>query len=228
MKTVRIIAGVAAALLAASCVINVGNGKTVRCKGPVVDKMMDLKDFKSITINGSSDIKLLQGESFLVSVHANEEVFDHLNYRVENGVLILETIDKVTIIADENEVTVALPLLTNITINGAADADMKGYTAREDLTIQVNGAGDLDFSSLTLPNLNIQVNGAGDIDLPSLDVDKLKVEVSGAGDVVASGKAGKAEFSVSGVGGIDARNLECEDFTTRKSGVASIRTPKDN
>ena len=222
MKKIAVIALVAAVISA--CTFNVNGGKTVRCKGPVVDKMMDLKDFQEIVINGSSDIKLMQGESFLVTVQANEEVFQHLNFFVKDGVLHLETIDNVTIIAEKNEVTVAMPVLTSITVNGAADADMNGYNSSEDLTIQVNGAGDMDFSSLSVPELSISVNGAGDIDLNSIEVDKLKVDVHGAGDILVSGKAGKAVFSVSGVGDIKAQDLDCDDIETHKSGMASIKT----
>lgn len=229
MKFVSFIAATAVALaLGTGCVFNVNSnsGKVVRCKGPVVDKMMDFKDFEKIVINGSSDIKVLQGEDFLVTVHANEEVFDHLNYRVENGVLMLETIDKVNIVAEEFDITVALPQLTHFTVNGAADADMNGYTSSEDLAVLVNGAGEIAFGTVAVPNLSVTVNGAGDIDLTNIEVESLKVDVHGAGDVTVSGKAHQAQFNVSGVGDIDATGLDCDDVHTAKSGVASIRTKK--
>ena len=223
MKRIAVIALVAAVVSA--CTFTVNGGKTVRCNGPVVDKMFDdLKDFQEIVINGSSDIKLMQGERFLVTVHANEEVYQHLNYFVQDGVLHLETIDNVTIVAEENEVTVALPVLKSITVNGAADADMNGYTYSEGLSIEVNGAGDMDFNFIQVPELSINVNGAGDIDLKSIEVDKLKVDVHGAGDILVSGKAGKAVFSVSGVGDIKAQDLDCDNIETHKSGMASIKT----
>ena len=222
MKRIAVIALVAAVISA--CTFTVNGGKTVRCKGPVVDKMFDLKDFQEIVINGSSDIKLMQGERFLVTVHANEEAYQYLNYFVQDGVLHLETIDNVTIVAEENEVTVALPVLKSITVNGAADADMSGYTFSEDLSIEVNGAGDLDFSFIRVPELSIMVKGAGDIDLNSIEVDKLKVDVHGAGDIQVSGKAGKAVFGVSGVGDIKAQDLDCDNIETHKSGMASIKT----
>lgn len=224
-KIAKLAAVLCVMVLSAACTFHVNNGgKNVRCKGPVADKMFDLKDFDSIEISGASNIRLLQGESFLVTVNANEEVFDHLNYRVEDGVLILGTIDNVTIMAEKYEVTVALPVLKSFVVNGAADADMKGYTASENLSIVINGAGDMDFSSLTLPEVSIVVNGAGDINLDNVHLDVLKIEVNGAGDAKVSGKAGRAVFSVSGVGGINAKELECEDIETHKSGIASIRT----
>lgn len=228
MNKVFIIVGIAALLLVATgCIyrVNVGNGKSVRCKGPVVTKALDLTGFDSITLNGGCDIEFIQQSDFLVSVEANEEVFEHLDYHVEGNTLVLEAKDKVNIIADKYNVTIGLPVLKNFTVNGAGDVDLKnGYSAADDLKIEVNGAGDLDFTGVRVPALSISVNGAGDIDADDLEVQDLKISVNGAGDAKVSGKADRASFSVAGVGGIDARNLDCEDIETSKSGVASIKT----
>ena len=65
-----------------------------------------------------------------------------------------------------------------------------------------------------------------DIDINSMEVQELSLAVNGAGDAKVSGKADRASFTVAGVGGIDARNLDCEDIETSKSGIASIKTKK--
>jgi hypothetical protein len=228
MNKVFTFVGIAALLLVATgCVIRVnsGNGKSVRCEGPVVTKTFDLNNFESIVLNGGCDINLIQQDKFLVSVEANEEVFGHLDYHVSGNSLILEAVDKVNIIAEKYSVTIGLPVLESVTVNGAGDVDLKnGYSYDGDLKIEVNGAGDLDFTGIQVPVLSISVNGAGDIDANDLDVKELKLSVNGAGDARVSGKADKASFSVAGVGGIDARNLDCEDIQTSKAGLASIKT----
>lgn len=228
----RVVSLIGAAMLCAACVfpinglngVTVNNGKKVTCKGPVITKELDLSGFDAITVNGSSDMELFQGESFQVVVKANEEVFDYIDYKVEDGVLILETKDQVNIRAEEYDVTITLPVLKELIVNGAADVDIKkGYAASENLNVQVNGAGDFDLSGIAVPSLSFTLNGAGDIEADGLDVDKLSVAVNGAGDINVSGKAGKASFRISGAGDIDARGLDCESVTTHKSGMASIR-----
>lgn len=205
--------------------VNVGNGKRVVCKGPVVQKTLDLADFNAITVNGAADMEISQGTQFKVAVKANEEVFQHLDYKVEDGVLILETIEHVNIKAEEFDIYITLPLLKDLTVNGAADVDIKsGYSAADPLSIIVNGAGDLEFSGITVPSLNFELNGAGDIEASALQVDQLNVSVNGAGDIELSGKAGKASFDVNGAGDIDARALECSEIVKSKSGLARIRT----
>ena len=222
MKKIAVI--LACVLAVSSCVIRVGdNGKKVTCKGPVTTKSFDFTGFDAITVNGGADLELIQGD-FLVSVKANEEVFDHLDYEVTDGVLVIKTKDDVGIRAEEYDITVSLPVLTAITVNGAGEFDLKnGYTADSGLDIDINGAGDLDITGITVPSLNIVVNGAGDIDINDMNVETLAVNISGAGDVDLSGKAGSATFTVSGAGDIDARGLECSDVQTHKSGIASIK-----
>jgi len=220
-------AGAAALLTSCVFVTSNGNGKTVRCKGPVQTKSLDLKDFDRITLNGSSDIQISQRETFSVQVEANEEVFDLIDFHVENGTLVLASKDHVNIRAEKFEVTVCLPVLKDFTLNGAADLDFKGgYYSSENLALNVNGAGDLELNDIQVPELRLSVNGAGDVELNDIDVQALSISVNGAGDVDVSGKADKASFSVSGAGDIDARNLACENIETHKSGVASIRTAK--
>jgi hypothetical protein len=202
----------------------VNNGKKVTCKGPVITKELDLSGFDAITVNGSSDMELIQGDYFKVLVKANEEVFDYIDYKVEDGVLILETKEHVNIRAEEYDITITLPTLKELVVNGAADVDLKnGYVSGESLKVSVNGAGDFDLSNIAVPSLSFILNGAGDIEADGLDVEELNVTVNGAGDIDVSGRADEATFSVSGAGDIDARGLECVKVNTRKSGMASIR-----
>lgn len=219
-------------MLCAACVfpinglngITVNNGKKVTCKGPVVTKELDLSGFEAITVNGSSDMELIQGDYFKVLVKANEEVFDYIDYKVEDGVLILATKENVNIRAEEYDVTITLPTLKELVVNGAADVDLKnGYVSGEKLKVLVNGAGDFDLSGIAVPSLSFTLNGAGDIEADGLDVQELIVAVNGAGDIDVSGRADEATFSVSGAGDIDARGLECVKVNTHKSGMASIR-----
>ena len=223
-----IIAGIITLLIATGCVVRVnGNGKNVRCKGPVVTKTFDLADFDNITLNGGCDINLIQQNEFLVSVEANEEVFEHLDYYVDGNTLVLDTKEHVTIMAQKFNLTIGLPVMKALVVNGAGDVDLKnGYSSAEDMKIEINGAGDFDFTGVKVPALSIAVNGAGDIDINSMEVQELSLAVNGAGDAKVSGKADRASFTVAGVGGIDARNLDCEDIETSKSGIASIKTKK--
>lgn len=201
------------------------NGKSVTCKGPVITKSFDLAGFNAIVVNGHADLEFTQtGGSSGVSVKANEEVFQYLDYHVENGTLVIAAVDKVNIRADEYDIFVSAPALTSIIINGAADAKVLSLNQAEKLSVEVNGAGDFELKNITVPELSVTINGAGDLDCEGLNVGKLGIDVNGAGDVELSGKAESCTLHVSGAGDIDARKLECKDMQTSKAGLASIKT----
>lgn len=216
------------AMIGCTCNVNLGNGKNgkvVTCEGPVVTNSFAFTDFDAIVVNGHADLEFTQtAETYSVSVEANEEVFQHLNYRVEGNTLILETLDKVNIRAEEYDIFISAPILKNIEINGATDAKIASLHQEEKLEIEVNGAGDMELKYITVPGLSIEINGAADLECQGLDVGELTIEVNGAGDVELEGKAQNCSLNVSGAADIDASKLDCAQIKTRKAGLASIKT----
>ena len=230
MKIINMTLCALAATLFTSCFsIHINNDKRIVCKGEVETHEMNLEAFRQVVLNGSADLEISQAEACRVKVTANEEVFQYLDYRVEDGVLILETAKDgkpVHIQAKTFTVYLSAPLLESLTVNGAADAEMSGYTSDSEIAMTVNGAGDISLSDIKVPTLRFAVNGAGDLDAKGLDTGNLYVSVTGAGDIRLSGQSGYANFSVTGAGDIDARGLDCPKVDKHKSGAASIRLKK--
>ena len=168
----KIVSLIGAAMLCAACVfpisgmkgINVNGGKKVTCRGPVTTKTFDLTGFEAITVNGSADMELFQGDQFQVLVKANEEVFDYLDYKVEDGVLVIETKNHVNIRAEEYDITITIPLLKELTVNGAGDVQVSGKAGKARL--KVSGAGDIDVSRLECSDIDTHKSGIASIKLP--------------------------------------------------------------
>lgn len=219
----------ATVLLCSSCFhvnSNWSGGKNaIKGEGPVVTKSFDLKDFDQIVINGHADVTFAQSDMFAVSLSTQENIFDYLDFRVEGTTLILETKDNRSIRSEEFDVSLKAPALKSVTINGATDFDIKeGLVSDGDLSVVINGAGDLDFDNVRCRNLSIKMNGAGDLELDSVDVQVLNVSVNGAGDVKVSGNAVDADLSVNGAGNIDAQNLKVSgEAKKHASGVARVK-----
>lgn len=218
--------------LATSCIysVNLNLGNRIVCRGEVKTEEMDLGPFNQVTVNGSADLELIQNANCSVKVEANEEVFQYLDYRVENGVLILETKKDGNIVqlsANTFNVYVYAPDVENLSINGAADAKVETYTSGKDLAVVVNGSADLEMEDIKVPTLSFTINGAGDLEARHIDVETLSISINGAGDVEVGGKAGYAKMHVSGAGDIDATELDCPQIDKSKTGAASIRIKKD-
>ena len=227
MKKIMIAA--AAVLLCTSCFhVNTnwtGGKNAIKGEGAVVSKSFDLRDFDRIVINGQADATFTQSDTYEVTLRAQENVFDYVDYRVEGTTLILELKDKRTVRSTDFDVTLKAPALKGIEINGAADFDIpSGLKSDDDLKIEVNGAGDLTFNAVRCNNLTIQANGAADVDLTDINVQKLKVDVNGAGDVIVEGEAADADLSVNGAGDIDASGLKVAGKVSKHAaGLAKIK-----
>lgn len=229
MKKFLIALSVVAFFTGCTFSINLGQGfggnKSVVCKGEVEDRLIDsLSGFDKIAVSGQADLKYVQSADAYVRVKANAEVFDYLDFKVEDGTLTLKTKDKVQIKAKEFEIFVGSKILKSLQVSGAADVDLSCINSTEDLTVAISGAGDCDMKDIKVPCLTYSVSGAGDLDAEGLDVEKLYVNISGAGDAHLSGKAGYASLSVSGAGYINAGQLDCPQIEKHKSGAASIKT----
>ena len=226
----KMMMALAALTLLCSCnfTFKIGNNKNaVICKGEVQERQFDFADFDQIVVNGMADLKYTSGTACSVKVVANEDVFQYLNYRVEGGVLILETKDKVQPMAETFDIFVSSPVLKKMLLNGASEVSVEGIDSKEDLTVTVNGSAECELKDICVPTLNFTINGAGELEASNLRVGKLYLSVNGAGEAEISGTADYASFSVSGAGDIDARELICPNIDKSTSGVARIQTNKD-
>ena len=221
----------AAALMCASCVFNVnpnfsfGSGSAIKGEGPILTKTLDYADFNAVEINGNAVVKLSQGEGWEVSLTTNENIFDSLDYKVADSTLVIQIKGKRRIQAEKYELEITLPELVSLEVSGAADGKALSFNQPgKDLSIKINGAGDLDFEGLVCNELSVKLNGAADIEASGLDVASLDVEINGGSDMEVSGKAGKAAFEVNGAGDIDARDLKVAGEVKKKTaGAARIR-----
>ena len=218
----------ATALVCASCFhvnTNYKGGKNaINGEGDVISKSFDFKDFDRIVINGHADVDFTQSSTWEVTVRTQENVLEWLDYKVEGTTLVIETKDHREIRSKTYDIVIQAPELKKLTVNGASDFNVKGLRMDGDLDVQVNGAGDLDFDSITCNSLSIEVNGAADANLTSVDIlKKLKVQVNGAGDVDITGNAMNVSLEVNGAGDINATGLKVAgEVKKHAAGLARI------
>ncbi len=223
MKKTAIILALATFLC--SCTnINVNGGKTVKCGGDVIEQTMDFSGFSCIKVEGAAQIDFSQADSFKVLVRANEEVFNYLDYTLDDKELLISTKDHVNINAKEYIVLIEAPQLSSFDVDGAAKIRIPGgYRSGNSLEIDIDGAGKVDFRGVDVPNLALTIDGAGEFDLNNIKVEKLKIEVNGAGKGSVSGVADYAKISVAGTAKINTAGLQCPDLEKNVDGLAVIK-----
>lgn len=209
---------------------------SINDSGETSTKTFDVAGFKAIKTNIPCKINYAMGPESL-SISATETVFSHLSVVVVDSVLVIETRGVKIRNQRSNRIEVSAPMLSGLTVNGAADFNSDRIVADDftcningagdvyinsleakDVSVEVNGAGDLDIEHFRCEEANVEINGAGDLAVEDLDCNNIRIEVNGAGDVSLSGKARTARVDITGAGDVKASSLECDDFVKTVNG----------
>lgn len=155
---------------------------------------LQVKDLTKIRTAGSADIKALtdikspslyleragSGDVELLSVESE-------NFRSSSAGAGDLVVKKIT--AD----------IIEIQSSGAGDYDIGEINAKEMISFEFAGAGDVQLNQLTARTLQVEVAGAGDIEIKKGEVETQEVSVSGSGDYRASKlKSNVASIELSG------------------------------
>jgi hypothetical protein len=93
------------------------------------------------------------------------------------------------------------------------DGNMKDLT-----TITVKGNGAVEIDTLETDHLDLAVYGNGAVRIDDLQADLLTLDMTGASDVFLAGAVEEGEFSISGVGNLEASELVIQDLWIELSG----------
>lgn len=199
--------------------------RTIICNGPVKEMPMEkIKNFSNVTIDGEADVSFRQADMYSVVVRANQEVFDYLDYRLNNKTFTIAPEKFVTLNAEVYEVYVQAPWYSQFVVNGSSDLWMtEGYVSQTPLDVIVNGKANIEFTGVSVPELSIEVYGTAKINLRDVFVNKLFITLNGSGSVVISGMADQASFNIAGTGLIDAVDLDCPDIDQKITGEGTIK-----
>ena len=163
-----------------------------------------LSGFSSVSVSGSFDVFITQGNTESVKVEAPSDVLDHIITEVNGGELK---------IYNKHD---------NWSWNdwfGGHHKKIAIYVSAKDLNaISLSGSGDVFFKEgITSNSLKLRVSGSGDV-LGKVQVKTLESSISGSGDMKLSGSAENSSVDVVGSGDFTGRNLVTVNTYVRVTG----------
>jgi hypothetical protein len=191
--------------------VSQGNGR-VYAPGP----------FDSVVVDGSGQVKLVQGDRDEVFVPGDGRAQEDVDVRLVGGRMKIDLPGswKFWNNGSGAQVEVRVRHLRRLTLSGSNDVVAPGPIAGDDLSISMAGSGVARFDQLQVLHLNFDVSGAGEGQLAG-KVDSLKLSVSGKGKIGAEQlRAGSADVSISGVG--NAQLWTTNDLRVQISGAGHI------
>lgn len=194
--------------------------------GNNVKVLYDVADYSSVELYVAADVEYSVSDTPQVEISALQGIHDRLLVTSENGVLRIETRDKAKIQNKNIIITLSSSTLGSMTINGAADVDIKPGLKTESFNLEVNGAGDITLGEIETGKLDVEINGAGDINADLRGEAMVNVEINGAGDITLKGQAHSVEAKVNGAGDIDTSGLECTNIKKNILGLCRLKKNK--
>jgi hypothetical protein len=199
-----------------------GFGFTVDGSGNIITKTYDVSDFSRVTLAGFGDVYITQGETESLSVETDDNIFEHLDIRVQGGELTLGY--KLPAILNPTRSIIyrlSVKDLNAVTLAGSGNIYSEPLQS-EDLTVAVSGSGDVEVKGLDGTDLAISIPGSGNITIDQIEVASVDVSINGSGEIELAGKADQQTVSVNGSGEYVAGDLETSSANISIGGSGNL------
>ena len=178
------------ALLLSACISTATRGS-----GRVVSESREVSGFDQVSLSGSGELTITQGDEESLTVEAEDNVMSTIKTEVKGDTLYIS-----------QSSTWWRPLVPTKPVK--FDLTMKEISG-----VNVSGSGTVDAASIKTDDLDLDVSGSGKVDIGSLTVETLEVDVSGSGEFNLSGQVTTQKIDISGSGKYRAGELESETVT---------------
>jgi hypothetical protein len=205
------IVAVAAMSLAtlSACTGVVGNGeeKAAIRNAKSESRSFAVKDFTGVSLQGSDDVKIVEGAAFSLIAKGPADVIDDLRLEMRGDTLEIGRKDRKGWSwghDDPLDITITMPVLAKASIDGSGDMNVaRAKSAKVEALIA--GSGDLTIARVEAETLALSIAGSGDLKVDGGSVKSGHYSVAGSGAINATGVSlADADIVVAGSGDIAA------------------------
>ena len=238
-------AGVVAAMMAVSCVINInGNGSTwvkeYTEEGIDHTEVREVGHFRAVASGLPANVYYVQADKQEVRVESTEALAPKVLTTVEDEILTLKLepgrypklilrvvvsspdIEKLSVSGSGNLIQEG-PMHASgslaLMVSGSGDI-RTGEIKSRDFTVQCSGSGSICVGELACDDFDGKVRGSGSLNMGSLSCDEFEVSVGGSGDIFINGLTTKesAVVRVSGSGNVRLKEVSVQGDMDLKTG----------
>ena len=197
---------VVGALVASSTRVFAANSKKK------VTTQQNLKYFKRIVMSTPYDVHFVQGDKNVVKLVGPQAEVASVVLRVSGETLYIERATRRSRMfftsSDDVDIYVTSPDLTQLEIKGSGDFEANRRIDTDQLTVSINGSGDIDFKDVICDKLEASISGSGDIGANLNNAGDVNCEVFGSGTIKLAGVAKSLNKSIRGSGNVESGHLQ--------------------
>jgi len=183
--------------------------------GREVTEQKDFSDFTIVKVGTAFQVKIIQSDSYSVSITANENVMDNIEVSKTGEALTIRvipgnTLQMTTLIAE-----ITMPDLQELELSGAVHGTVEGFSSTHLLAFSISGASSLDLADMSAGDVEVTVSGASNVEGGLLAGGDAQFTVSGASSLELDGEAN--DLTVDECSG--ASDLDLSNFPVNNAGV---------
>lgn len=188
-------------LTAIVCSVVLYSCDSIRGSGNIITETRKINQFNGVKSSGSIDVEVMNDQTQLVKIEADDNVMSYIITKVEDGMLNVYLKHNMSYTDINVKVYVRAPVLTRLAVSGSGSL--------------------ISNETLTADNhIDLKVSGSGNIDVHA-DAPSITAGVSGSGTMILGGRTKDLECSVSGSGDLKGRDLLSENTVVHVSGSGS-------
>jgi hypothetical protein len=187
--------------------------------GNVVEREFQFTDFDQVEVGNAFRGTINYGDDYRVSVRVDDNLEQYLQVEKAGDRLIIALEPQIATSRSTLEFEIVMPSLNAVRASGATVAELSGFAASDDLTIDASGAsrveGDAQAGALAATasgastirltgsgeDLTADASGASTIDLDRFAVDNANVNASGASRINVNA-AGRLDAQADGASSV--------------------------
>ncbi|HEX4957597.1 MAG TPA: head GIN domain-containing protein [Lacibacter sp.] len=155
----------------------------IRGKGDIVTQERTVSGFSRVKITGITDITLIQGSSFRVTVSDYENLVNEVETALSGDELRVGYKRNVWVTKGKSKAIITLPSLKGVRVDGSGDFIIDGpFTGTDFFSVEINGSGNVSINNAIVEEADIHISGSGDVRNFGLQCKKATVKVSGSGN----------------------------------------------
>jgi hypothetical protein len=175
----------------------------VKGSGELTDKTYNITGFEGVDVSGGFDVNLVQGNSESVIISAQENLFEYITVKVENGVLKIKMEHNV-IQTKGLKAKIYLKSINSLAVSGGGDVSAETPLDVPELAINLSGGGDI-VTTLKTEELDCHISGGGDAEIGGA-IANYRLNMSGGGDIQSEIAAQTISCTISGGGDVKLNN----------------------
>jgi hypothetical protein len=163
-------------------------------------------NFDRVEIEAPFDVEIAKSSTYMVSVTANDNLFDYIEVTKSGDTLRLRLKPFISFRNTTFQATITMPELSSLEISAASSCDVAGFQTTGDVDINVSGASRLNIMSLQASSVTMEISGASRV-TGFVKTEAADFEASGASYIELNGSAEGANMEASGASSLRLRNF---------------------